>query len=112
MQTLLLRAETRGSFLELSEYILVDFNVPDLDVLSQKDKDKIMRAFERMSERPLSSLLDQIKDKDNDRLSLDKAWLEALKYTGNIDKVLNWLYNAITNEIETLKTIMAEGRRE
>ena len=112
LQTLLSRAETRGSFLELSEYILVDFYIPNLDAVSQKDKYKIIQAFERMSKRPLSSLLNQIKEKDNDRLALDKAWLEALKYTRDIDKVLDWLYDAIANEIETLKTIMAEGHTE
>jgi hypothetical protein len=112
LQTLLSRAETEGSFIDLSEYILVDFYVPDLERLSQKDSDRIIQAFEKMSKRPLSSLLDQIKQKDSDRFALDKAWLQALNYPGNIDKVLNWLYNALTNEIETLKVLMAEGYAE
>lgn len=112
LQTLLSRAETEGSFMDLSEYILLDFYVPDFETLSQKDGDTIIQAFEMMSKRPLSSLLDQIKQKDSDRFALDKAWLQALNYPGNIDKVLNWLYDALTDEIETLKTMMAEGHIE
>jgi hypothetical protein len=107
LQTLLSRAETEGAFIDLSEYILADFCIPDLERLSQRDAQRIMQAFDKMSNRPLSSLLNQIRVKDNDRMALDKAWLHALKYKGNIDEVLNWLYDALTNEIETLKTIMA-----
>jgi hypothetical protein len=109
LQTLLSRAETRGSFIDLSEYILADFYVPDLEALSQEDVSRIVQAFEKMSKRRLPNLLDQIRQKDKDRVALDEAWLRALKYTGSIDKVLNWLYDSLTNEIETLKTIMAEG---
>jgi len=112
LQTLLSRAETEGSFMDLSEYILLDFYVPDFETLSQKDGDTIIQAFEMISKRPLSSLLDQIKQKDSDRFALDKTWLQALNYPGNIDKVLNWLYDPLTDEIETLKTMMAEGHIE
>ncbi|MDH2901649.1 MAG: N-6 DNA methylase [archaeon] len=112
LQTLLSRAETEGAFLDLSQYVLVDFLVPVLDMLSEKDTQNILIAFDKMSKHSLPSLLDQLKDKDPARVALDTAWLKAFNYQGDIKKRLNWLYRSLANEIETLKGIMGEGTEE
>jgi hypothetical protein len=109
LQTLLLRAETEGAFIELSGYILDDFLVIDPQKLSSRERKILLDVFEETRDVELPSILDQLKNKHPSRRFIDTAWLKVLGYKGNIDSLLDRLYDSLANEIEMLKKLMAEG---
>lgn len=43
------------------------------------------------------------------RRVIDAAWLKVLGYKGDVDTLLDRLYDSLANEIELLKSLMAGG---
>jgi len=43
------------------------------------------------------------------RRLIDAAWLKVLGYKGDVDGLLDRLYDSLAKEIELLKKLMAEG---
>jgi hypothetical protein len=112
LQTLLLRAETEGAFIELSGYILDDFLVIDSQKLSSKERKTLLDIFEKTRNVEFPSILDQLKNKHPSRRLIDTAWLKALGYEGDIDSLLDRLYDSLANEIELLRKLMAKENGE
>jgi len=109
LQALLNRKETRGAFLQVDEYVLEKFYVPDLKKLSKYELKSILNTFESVKNVEFPSILDQLKHKHPARKLIDKTWLKILGYKGNVDEFLDGLYKSLANEIELLKKMMAEG---
>jgi len=61
LQTLLLRVETRGAFIELSKYILSNFLVPDIQKLNSKAKEQLLSIFAKVKNVKLPSILEQLR---------------------------------------------------
>jgi len=109
LQILLLRAETRGAFAELSEYILGDFLVLDPSKLTSRERKHLVGIFDGIRDKDLPDLLYQLKHRYPARKEIDKAFLQLLGYKGDMDGLLNRLYESLAHEIETLKELMREG---
>jgi len=109
LQVLLQRAETRGAFIGLPEYILQDFSIPDPSSLSIKERGVLISLFERVKDVRLPSILEQLRTKHPVRRSIDRAWLKVLGYKGDADSLLDKLYKSLADEILLLKRLMKEG---
>ena len=112
LQILLNRKETEGAFMQVDEYVLEEFRVPDLKKFSGDKLKSLREVFESVKDVEFPSILDQLRHKHPARKLIDRTWLEILGYGGDIDKFLNELYESLTNEIELLKAMMAEGAAE
>jgi hypothetical protein len=95
--------------MELSGYILNDFLVVNPEKLSPRERETLLDVFEKTRNVELPSILDQLKKKHPSRRLIDTAWLKVLGYKGNINSLLDRLYDSLANEIEMLKKLMAEG---
>jgi hypothetical protein len=109
LQTLLFRAETRGAFIELSEYILNDFLVPDPPKLTLREKSILMKIFDKIKDEDLPDILYQLKHRYPPRMEVDKTFLKWLGFKGDVECALEKLYKSLAYEIETLRRLMAEG---
>lgn len=108
LQLLLERKETRGAFLQLDEYVLEELKAPDLTKLSDIKIEQLLNVFEKVKDVELPNILDQLNKKNQYRQIIDRAWLEILGYEGDVDELLDGLYESLADEIELLKTLMAE----
>lgn len=107
LQLLLNRSETRGAFLEISKYILDKFLILDPQNLSEREKKSLLHVFEKVKDATFPSILDQLKKRFPLRVEIDKAVLKVLGFGDDeIDRILDYLYPALANEIQQLKTLM------
>jgi type I restriction-modification system DNA methylase subunit len=109
-QILSKRAETRGAFMGLDQYILKQFLVPDPERIEEKEKEHLLKIFDEYGGQALPSLVEQLKNKNPIRHAIDLAFLQALKIKGDHEKMLDSAYASISETIGTLATIMKEGR--
>ena len=109
LQALLNRKETRGAFLQVDEYVLEKFCVPDLNKLSKNELKFLLQTFDSVKNVEFPSILDQLKQKHPARKLIDQTWLDILGYRGNKDELLDRLYSSLATEIKLLKKMMAEG---
>jgi len=109
LQILLNRKETRGAFMQVDEYVLKKFRVPDLKKLSKNELKILAKVFKSVKDVEFPSILYQLKAKYSPRRAIDKAFLRILGYRGDADSFLDKLYESLAREIETLKSLMAEG---
>lgn len=109
LQSILMRAETEGAFMDFSEYILDEFLVVNPNKLTLSERRYLLRVFDKVGRIELPSLLEQLEQKHNARVMIDKAWLKVLRYNGNVDELLDNLYSSLANEINSLKRIMSDS---
>jgi hypothetical protein len=109
VQVLAERAETRGAFIRIREYFLKDFLVPDLKRLSSDAQKILLETFRTVSKTELPSLLEQLRSKNKTRRAIDLAWLKVLGFKKDPEIFLDQLCSSLTEEIDLLKHIMAEG---
>jgi len=108
IQSLIRRVETRGAFLQLQKYALMNFLVLDPNLLSDREKTFLIDLFETIKDAPLPSIIDQLKNRSEFRLKMDKTLLEILGFDEKeIAEFVNIIYPAVINQIEQLKTLMA-----
>jgi len=108
IQVLIQRVETRGAFIELSEYILQDSLVLDPKSLSLEERIRLLNLFEKIRGIKWPSILDQFRNKHKARVEIDKEILKSLGYEDNVDSLLSNLYDKLYNEIILLKEMMKE----
>ena len=108
LQILLFRRETRGAYLWFVASGIRKFLVPNIDGLSKKEIDTLIQVFNKYRSERFPSLLNQLKNRFQGRVAIDKTLLKVLGFSDdNIDRILNYLYPALAKEIEQLKTLMA-----
>ncbi len=110
LQILSSRVETRGAFLEVFGYILERIRCLDPAKLENRTREKLVEAFDGISEVPLPSLLEQLESNHDVRIRIDKAVLGALGTEVN-EGQLRRIYSEIAKEIHVLKSLMREGRK-
>jgi len=107
LQVFLDRIETEGAFIGLSKYSLLDTYVLNPFTLGKEQKDTILRLYDKIKRIEFPSLLKQLKDKFPARVEIDKLMLNMLGFGDDeINCILDYLYPALANEIEQLKTLM------
>jgi len=108
LQIFLDRNETEGAFISLPKYSLLENYVLDPSKLSNEQREALLNLYDEIKEIEFPSLLKQLKDKSPARVEIDKLVLEVLGFEDSeIGNILDYLYPALTNEIEQLKTLMA-----
>ncbi|MCP8317505.1 MAG: SAM-dependent DNA methyltransferase, partial [archaeon] len=110
IQILMERVETRGAFIRIREYFLENFIVPDPTKLPISTKRMLVETFEKIKKIQLPSIIEQLSTSNNTRRTIDMAWLKAFEYKGDMDYLLDGLYKSLSNEIQVLRGIMAEGK--
>ena len=107
LQIYLKRVETRGAWMELHKYVIDDLFALDPTKLSAKEKKELLQLFESVKDVKFPSFLTQLKEKDKNRMKIDKAFLKIMGFTEKETKqILDFLYPALANEIEQLKALM------
>jgi type I restriction-modification system DNA methylase subunit len=108
LQVFLDRNETEGAFISLPKYSLMDMWVLDPRKLSKKERSAILHLYDKIKAIEFPSLLKQLKDKFSARIEIDRLMLGVLGFVDDeIGRILDYLYPALANEIEQLKTLMA-----
>lgn len=108
LQILMERIEARGAWLTLHEYGIEELKILDPSKLKQQDKQRLLELFKVVKADRLPSLLEQLKKGHAVRKSIDRALLEILGYSGDIESILERLYHSLSMEIERLKEMMRE----
>jgi methylase of polypeptide subunit release factors len=107
LQVYLQRMETRGAWMEINDGMINDFLLLDVGSLNKKEKKYLLDMFDRMKNLELPSIHEQLKTKFASRKELDTMLLQLLGYSSEeADQLLGYLYPALANEIEKLKTLM------
>jgi len=91
----------------LPKYSPLDMYVLNPSRLGKKQKEAILRLYDKIKLTEFPSLLNQLKDKFPARVEMDKLMLKVLGFSDDeINRILDSLYPALANEIEQLKTLM------
>jgi hypothetical protein len=107
LQVYLQRMETRGAWMEINDSMINDFLLFDIDSLDRNEKKHLLDSFEKMRDTEFPSILQQLKTKFAPRKELDTMLLQSMGYSGKeADQLLDFVYPALANEIEKLKTMM------
>lgn len=107
LQVFIDRIETEGAFISLSKYSLLDAYVFNPSKLSKEQKSAILHLYDKIKSVEFPSLLKQLNDKFPARVEIDQAVFRVLGFGyDEINRILDYLYPALANEIQQLKTLM------
>jgi hypothetical protein len=107
LQMLINRTETRGAWMKLHQYQIRDSMMPNLKALTSEERKNLISLFDKLKKQEFPSILEQLKNRFPLREEIDKAVLKVLGFGDDeIERLLDYLYPALTNEIEQLKTLM------
>jgi len=107
LQVYLQRMETRGTWMEINDGMINDFLLLDIHSLKKDERGNLLNLFDQMKNTEFPSILDQLKTEFAPRKKLDTTLLRIMGYSGNdADQLLDYLYPALAEEIEKLKTLM------
>lgn len=107
LQVYIQRTETRGAWMEINDGMINDFLILNIDSLSKNERKSLLDMFERMKDLKLPSILEQLRTKFVPRKEIDMMLLQFLGYSDKEAlQLLDYLYPALANEIEKLKTLM------
>ena len=77
------------------------------DALSKNEQKMLLDLSNDIKKESFPSLLQQLKERFPMRVKIDKAILKILGFGDDeIDRILDYLYPALANEIEQLKALM------
>jgi hypothetical protein len=104
---LIQRTETRGAWMKLHEYAMREMQLLDPKKLRKQEREQLLQFFESIKATQFPSILEQLRTRYAPRKELDTLLLRLM---GCSDKealqLLDYLYPALTKEIEKLKTLM------
>ena len=107
LATIVHRTETRGAWMKLHEYALKESLILNPDALSDDDRKILLDVYDRTKDQSFPSLLQQLKTKFPLRVEIDRAVLGVLGFGDDeVNRILDYLYPALANEIQQLKTLM------
>jgi type I restriction-modification system DNA methylase subunit len=107
LQTILKRKETRGAWMRIHHYMFDDLLVVNPKSLTREQKELLFDTCDRYAKELLPSILQQLKKRNPVRLAIDEAFLKIFGYAQKeTESMLDYLYPALANEIEKLKTLM------
>jgi type I restriction-modification system DNA methylase subunit len=101
------RTETRGAWMKFHEYMLKDSWILNPKTLSSDDRKLLLTLFDTIKDTPFPSILEQLRTRFAPRVEIDKAILKILGFNDEeVNQLLDYLYPALANEIQQLKTLM------
>jgi len=94
--------------MQIDKYTLNDMLILNPQLLSSKEKQNLLELFQKIKNQKFPDILHQLKNKFSARVELDYTLLTVLGIGDDkIERFLNYLYPALANEIQQLKTLMA-----
>ncbi len=125
LQYLILRMESRGTWMVFHQHSHHNFFVPNITKLKKEDVVLLVEFFDQHAHEDWPSIVDQLQGNFPLRIKLDSLWMQALpeierkmkdilgfppsaaKVTR--DDLLNHLYSLILDEMQSLKEMMREN---
>ena len=95
--------------MQVDKYVLSKLLVPDLSKLSKNDIKSLLEVFGDIKDVEFPCVMEQLRDKYQPRKRIDACWFRVLGFAGNPDELLDRLYGALFDEIDSLRKLMAEG---
>jgi len=94
--------------MKLHEYAMNEMQLLDPKKLKKYERNRLLQRFETIKNVSFPNILEQLKGKFPPRVEMDKAVFRVLGFGDDeIDRILDYLYPALANEIEKLKKLMA-----
>lgn len=93
--------------MKLHEYTIEKSLILNPKMLSENNRKILLHLFDEIKNESFPSLLQQLKSKYPFRVKIDKTILKLLGFSD--DEIRGWLdflYPALANEIQQLKTLM------
>jgi len=107
LQLLIHRTETRGAWIKLHEYQIRNSMMLNPKALTQQEKYALLKLFEKFKTQKFPCVLEQLRCRFWARVEIDRAILKVLGFNEQeTNQLLDYLYPALTKEIEQLKTLM------
>jgi len=101
------RTETRGAWMKIHEYMLKDSLMLDPSKLSTEERSLLLEVFNKIKDVSFPCVLEQLRERFWARVEIDRAILKVLGFNEQeTNQILDYLYPALTKEIEQLKTLM------
>jgi type I restriction-modification system DNA methylase subunit len=101
------RTETRGAWMKIHEYMLKDSLMLDPSKLSIEERNLLLEVFNKIKDVSFPCVLEQLRGRFWARVEIDRAILKVLGFNEQeTNQILDYLYPALTKEIEQLKTLM------
>jgi hypothetical protein len=107
LQVYLKRMETGGTWMEINDSMINEFLLLNIDSLDRSDKRHLLDLFERIKNKEFPSILDQLNGRFPPRKEIDAMLLQFMGYSiTEADQLLDYLYPALAEEVEKLKTLL------
>jgi molybdopterin converting factor small subunit len=107
LQIYLNRVETRGAWMQFHKYVMDDLLTIHPSRLSDIQKAILLKTFEEIKDVEFPCVLEQLRNRFWARVEIDRAILKVLGFKEQeTNQLLDYLYPALTKEIEQLKTLM------
>lgn len=107
-QMFLNRTETRGAWMKIDVRTLKESYIIDPRTLSKNENAELSRTFRQIGDNSFPSILNQLETAHPARELIDRVLLKMIGFSeGEIKETLDYLYSALANEIQKLKTLMA-----
>jgi type I restriction-modification system DNA methylase subunit len=101
------RTETRGAWMKLHEYAMKEMQLLDPKKLKKQEREQLLQFFDSVKATQFPSILEQLRTQYAPRKELDIILLRLMGYSDKEAlQLLDYLYPALANEIEKLKTLM------
>ncbi len=93
-------------WIDVNKYALLDFLTLDPRTLSEEERDALLNLFDRTARVEFPSVWEQIEERFQYRVEIDRTILEVLGFSAReAQDLLEDLYDAMCNEFEALKRL-------
>jgi tRNA1(Val) A37 N6-methylase TrmN6 len=99
------RNEVRGGVVKWRKGDLLDMPVPDLDDLSDEEREELLEVYDEVAGREFPALVHQFENTFDARRKIDEKWNEVLDW-GYDDESLDALYEQIASFLTDMKEMM------
>jgi hypothetical protein len=107
IQTIFNRKETGGAYSQIDEYTLRELQILNPEKLTRLEKESLVETFNKIKDVAFPSILEQLRGRFWARVEIDRAILKVLGFNETeTNQLLDYLYPALTKEIQQLKTLM------
>jgi len=101
------RNEVRGGVMKWRKGDLLDIPVPDMNDLSNDEREELLAVYDNVSDREFPALIHQFEENFDARREIDKKWNEVLDW-GYDEESLDVLYNQIESFLSDIKEMMEQ----
>lgn len=101
------RNEVRGGVVKWRKGDITDMMVPDLNELSDDEREELLSVYDDFSDRDFPALIHQFEENFSPRREIDETWNEVLNWNYD-DESLDGLYSQIESFLSDMKEMMEQ----